>query len=247
MAMNEILMRQLSLDYCCKKEDLLDRKNHFQEHSFLSGRRRFQEGEKCFLKVAVVNGKLLFCGERGILSWCKERYGEETGAWFLEYKNLRELDERLGKEGYQVEMAHPFFLAETMTEVPASRYEITWYEGKEIEGFRGDTRFGEAYAFDPYAPDVLGVSAMEGGKILGMAGASADSETMWQIGINVEQEARGRGIGVLLVTLLKNEILRRGKLPFYGTSMSHLASQRVALASGFQPAWAELVTGKRDK
>ena len=53
-------------------------------------------------------------------------------------------------------------------------------------------------------------------------------------------EAEGLGIGSMLVAVLKNEILKRGKLPFYGTSMSHIASQRVALGAGFVPMWAEL-------
>ena len=79
-----------------------------------------------------------------------------------------------------------------------------------------------------------------------MAGASCDRPTMWQIGINVEPEARGTGVGTMLVALLKNEILSRGVLPFYGTSASHLASQRVALGAGFVPAWAELITSPID-
>ena len=57
---------------------------------------------------------------------------------------------------------------------------------------------------------------------------------------NVMPEAEGLGIGSMLVAVLKNEILKRGKLPFYGTSMSHIASQRVALGAGFVPMWAEL-------
>jgi hypothetical protein len=65
---------------------------------------------------------------------------------------------------------------------------------------------------------------------------------MWQIGININPESRERGIGKMLVTLLKNEVLKRGILPYYGTSLSHIASQKVALGSGFLPAWAELVT-----
>ena len=77
-----------------------------------------------------------------------------------------------------------------------------------------------------------------------MAGASADSPAMWQIGINVDPQMREAGIGKMLVTLLKNEILKKGILPFYGTSMSHIASQRVALGAGFVPAWAELATSK---
>ena len=81
-------------------------------------------------------------------------------------------------------------------------------------------------------------------RILGMAGASCDSDTMWQIGINVEDIERGNGIGTMLVALLKNEVLKRGKLPYYGTAMSHVASQRVALSAGFVPAWVELCTSK---
>ena len=63
---------------------------------------------------------------------------------------------------------------------------------------------------------------------------------MWQIGIDVLPESRGRQIGPLLTILLKREILKRGKLPFYGTAESHIQSQKVAVKSGFLPAWAEL-------
>ena len=93
---------------------------------------------------------------------------------------------------------------------------------------------------------MLGVAALRKGEIVGMAGASADSPTMWQIGINVDPACRGEGVASLLVALLKNEILKRGILPFYGTSPSHIASQRTALAAGFLPAWAELVTEKSE-
>ena len=73
-----------------------------------------------------------------------------------------------------------------------------------------------------------------------MPGATSDSELMWQIGINVMPEAEGSGIGSMLVEIIKNEILDLGKLPFYGTAMSHISSQKVALNAGFYPAWAEL-------
>ena len=53
------------------------------------------------------------------------------------------------------------------------------------------------------------------------------------------------GVGSLLVGLLKNELLDRGILPFYGTSMSHIVSQKVALNAGFSPAWAELYCEKK--
>ena len=109
------------------------------------------------------------------------------------------------------------------------------------EWFKDDNRFDEAFAFDNNFPDVLAVAKIdERGNILGMAGASKDSDVMWQIGINVLEGAEEKGVAKTVVKALKNEILRRGKVPFYGTVESHIISQKVALASGFYPAFAEV-------
>lgn len=242
--MNNILCEQLARDFCCSQADVLDNKNHFTEYVPIDGRRRFQEKEECFLKLVGVNGKLLFTGQKSIIDWCREKYSDHGSEWFMEAKNLHKLNERLYQDGYQIGMVHPFFISEKTSEVDTKGYDIKWYRDQEIEQFRGDSRFPEAYSFCKTAPDIIGVAALEDGVILGMAGASMDSPEMWQIGINVEPEGRGKGIGTMLVSLLKNEILREGKLPYYGTSMGHIASQRVALGSGFVPAWAELVTDR---
>ena len=74
----------------------------------------------------------------------------------------------------------------------------------------------------------------------GMAGVSRDGEYLWQIGINVDADCTGQGLGHRLVRTLKEEVLRRGKVPFYGTSESHTLSQTVGLKAGFVPAWTEV-------
>ena len=79
----------------------------------------------------------------------------------------------------------------------------------------------------------------------GMAGASEDGAYLWQIGINVVPECAGKGLAAELVRSLKNEIIRRGKVPFYGTSESHTISQTVALKAGFVPAWTEIYVCRR--
>ena len=242
--MREILARQLAADYCCSLQDVTDQANHYNRHFLHEDRRRFQEGKECFLKICVVNGKVLFCGEPSILLWCRENYGTGSGEWFFEAKNLRKLDDRLRCDGYQIEMVHPFFIPGPSPVRIPEECRIRWYEREEIETFRGDARFDEAFAFDPDAPDVLGAAFLEDDRILGMAGASADSPYLWQIGINVDPACRGKNIGTLLVSILKDEIIKRGKLPYYGTSMSHIASQRLAIGAGFVPAWAELVTSR---
>jgi len=231
--MNTILCNQLALDYCCAPDDVADRGNYFTEHAFLEGRRTFREGSECYLKLAVVNGKALFTGRRDIIEWCRKEYETYRAEWFMEAKNLRGLNDRIHRDGYQISLMHPFYIAETLSETDTTGYEIRWYYDKDIEQFRGDNRFTSAFTFLEEAPDMIGVSAMRDGNILGMAGASADSPTMWQIGINVEPEARESGIATMLVKLIKTEILKQGILPFYGTAFSHLASQKVALSAGF--------------
>ena len=123
----------------------------------------------------------------------------------------------------------------------ALAFDLIRYDQNAILQFREDNRFDEAFAFDPYAPDVLGIAAAKDGQILGMAGASADSPLFWQIGINVDFHAVGMHVGSTLVRLLAQDIIAQGAVPYYGTSMSHIASQRVAHRAGFTVAWAELI------
>lgn len=237
--MNEILAKQLAIDFGTDIQSVLSKENIFTEYKQIEGRRIFQEGE-CFLKVASVNGKILASGKKDIIEWVRNKYKDVNGAWFMDMEYLHELENGLSKFGCRIGQAHPFYIATKKSEVDTKDYEIKIFVGKELEQFRGDDRFGEAFIFDNLPKDEIGVGAYKNGKILGMAGATSDSDMMWQIGINVMPEAEGLGIGSMLVTILKNEILNRGKLPFYGTAMSHIASQRVALAAGFLPAWSEL-------
>ncbi|MBO4901367.1 MAG: GNAT family N-acetyltransferase [Lachnospiraceae bacterium] len=246
----DALYKQLALDYCVGYEDVADRENHFTVFTPLPGRRRFRTSDDCGLKVAAVNGKLLFTGTEEIMACCRERYATTSGDWFMDVERFRELEEIVRPHGFKLGSAHPFYLpaerpeeteeaavAETAT---PSGISIVKYDRGSIEQFRDDKRFQNAYSFEETAPDMLGVGAVANGKILGMAGASADSETLWQIGIDVDREARGKHLGALLVRILKEDILRAGHMPFYGTSMSNIGSQRVAHHAGFIAAWAEL-------
>ena len=88
--------------------------------------------------------------------------------------------------------------------------------------------------------DVLGVGAYDGERLIGLAGCSADCESMWQIGIDVLPAYRRQGIATALTSRLAIEILSRGKVPFYCAAWSNIKSVRNALRSGFRPAWVEM-------
>ena len=242
--MNGILRKQLSIDYCCTQEDVESPSNVFTLYEPLEGRRRYRNDLVRPLSICAVNGKLMFTGDEELIAWCREKYADTGSEWFFEFKNLKELETQLNEKGCRIKMAHPFFISDELSFLPEDGMQIMIFHQEEIEKFRGDERWDEAYVFAEEAPDVIGAAAVVGGEIVGMAGASADSPTMRQIGINVLPEFRGRGIAERLVTVLKNLVLQDGYLPFYGTSFSHLASQRVALAAGFRSAWVELSAEK---
>ena len=88
--------------------------------------------------------------------------------------------------------------------------------------------------------DVLGVGAYDGDKLVGLAGCSADCDTMWQIGIDVLPAYRRQGIASSLTSRLAVEILNRRKVPFYCAAWSNIKSVRNAIRSGFRPAWVEM-------
>lgn len=244
--MHPLLLRQLSADFCVTEADILDDRHPFTVFAPHPDRRRYLEITPCLLKIAVVRGKLLFTGREDIVARCEMLYQDAEAPWFAEAPNLARLNEELAAFGAQIKYRQPFYTAETSLPVNTRDFTIVRYNREAIEQFRGDDRFGDAFGFCEDAPDMLGVAAMKDGQILGMAGASADSPYLWQIGINVLEEARSQGIAAMLVSLLRNDVLAAGRLPFYGTSVSHLASQRVALKSGFLPSWFELVAAPKE-
>lgn len=119
---------------------------------------------------------------------------------------------------------------------------------EQYERFRGDPRYANALGFSKRRPDITVLAAFDSdadlalADPLAMAGASDDSPLMRQIGIDVLPQVRQRRLAARLVYELSRMVLADGYVPFYGTSPSHVLSQRVALAAGFIPTWWEFVS-----
>lgn len=237
--------KQLCKDYNCKIEDFENKNTLITEIKEIKGRRIYTN-DKEILKILIFEGKAIISADKCIKDWCIKNLSNASSEWLFLYSNLRKIDKKLNEFGYEIDNTHHYYLPYEVTEKTEPIKKVKWYEEDEILKFKGDDRFGEAFAFDEKYKDILGISALnEEGNILAMAGASRDGENMWQIGINVMEEASGKGIAKNIVSLLKEEILNRGKVPFYGTVESHIISQRVALRSGFYPVFAEVKVKKR--
>lgn len=235
----EIAKAQLALDYNCKVSDFEKVGNTIVENKLNIGRRVY-DSDGCFFKVLCFGDNAIISTSSKIMPWCEEKLANRTSAWFFEFPKLRAIDKKLNEFGHEITDIHHYYLPNPNVSEIKSIADVKWYEAEDIMQFKDDDRFDEAFAFDDNYKDILGVAALDGNNIMGMAGASEDCENMWQIGINVLPEYRGRGIGTYLVKLLKNEIIKKGKIPFYSTIESHINSQNIAVNAGFFPAWAEL-------
>ena len=232
----------LSKDYAVETEDLLDQRSHYSIYRPLEGRRTFAVRDTVFLKILAFNGKIVATGEEEAVEFVKELTSGKRADWVFDSSSLQSISDFLTSKGRKIDIIHPFFVKDEKTNRDYSGLDLRFLDRDGIEMFRGRDIFSEAFAFSPEAPDEMGVIVVEDGRMVGAAGASRDSRKLWQIGVDVLPEYRGRGIGKAVVDILSDRVIERGLIPFYGTSVSHLASVNIALSAGFRPMWTELTT-----
>ena len=251
-----ILKNQLALEFNCKAEDFEKEENIITLPSLHPNRRKFSDKE-FFLQMATLGRNTVISANEKMHPWLAQWVKDKKGFWLFEQHNFFELESELRKYGFKMTQTHHMFLPKPEQVEITTDLKIKWLEQADIMNFYGAPRFPNAICdkFKPERPDILAIVALDenasdekgGERIMGMAGCSIDAAAnesleapaLWQIGIVVMPEYRGHKIGTTLVSLLRNEAFRRGALPYYGTSLSNLASWKIALASGFEPAWVE--------
>lgn len=112
-------------------------------------------------------------------------------------------------------------------------------EGEELLRMRGIQGFGNSLAFDAQGntPTCIALATWKDGEIAGLAGASAETPGLWEMGVDVRPGFRRRGLASALVSNLADAILERGVVPFYCASVTNLGSQAAAHRSGLAPCW----------
>ena len=225
--MLEIVRKQLSIDMNCNIEDFIKDGIVFCEAKSNEGRRMFDR-QSPFLEITTMGKGIVVSADSDVLTKVKP---------LLEAKRRDDL------------FAAPFIYGHSLYYIPdcerikrlpyPENFTFHVKEGKEIHELYKLSGFENAIMYDVNhpRPDVIAIYAMYGNEIVAMAGASADSSLMWQIGIDVFPQFRNRGLAVALVSNLAIMIMERGIVPYYGTASSNIASQAVAYRSGFVPTW----------
>ena len=158
----------------------------------------------------------------------------------FETPNLHILNDAFQKEGFRVCFMAEYFLpdVEAVRALPCD-LELRLLQQEDFRDLYTE-QWSNALCEDRKMLDVLGVGAYDGNRLVGLAGCSADCDTMWQIGVDVLPEYRRKGIAAAVTSRLAVEVLERGKVPFYCCAWSNVKSAKNAIRSGFRPAWVEM-------
>ena len=235
----QIAMEQSATDLNCRAEDFWEEKNKVVFSDVNPDARKYLE-----LPFAC---NLVSYGNNIVASVQKEyedivtKYINTSPAEHcFETPNMHVLNDELQKNGLRVCFMAEYFLPDLdLLKEKNCSYELRILQQEDFVDLYTE-QWSNALCEKRKHLDVLGVGAYNKGKLVGMAGCSADCDKMWQIGVDVLPEYRKNGIASALTSNLALKILERGKVPFYCAAWSNIKSVRNAIKSGFRPAWVEM-------
>lgn len=209
----------------------------------LPGRRRFPPGAKPFQMITTGHGLVVSCHD-GWLVRIRELAESLDRSRFVAPANLAAIVAILADAGHDLLGPATSYgcSVDTLRDAPAPPgIALDTVSGPAMEALRPRDAFRNALPPLPNheRPDMVAVTARAGGEIVACAAASADSDRLWQVGVDVLAPWRGRGIGRAVVGALTRAILAAGKVPYYSHSVSNVPSAALATSLGYWPAWVQ--------
>ena len=241
--------KTLAADLACDEQDLCTPGLTIVEAKRVAGRRRFPFRERSLSVVSMGAGVVVSCSRERIQRVSAALNGLDRDAVFTGPAIARL--QGIAAEDDQF-IAGPDLrnLCPTsdlrLCPVPVG-VAVDMIDGDRAAAISESGDFPNAlpHARNPERPIVSASVATCGGRIIGVAGVTADCDELWQIGVDVALEYRGRGIGAAVVSSATRAVLASGAIPYYSTSPANVASRNVALNVGYWPAWVELYARER--
>ncbi len=241
----KIAMRQSAIDANCCAEDFCQNENKIVISSCSPDARRYLT-LPFYCNLISYGNNIVASVDREIADTVKEYINKYPVEHCFETPNMHILNDELQKRGMRICFMAEYFLPDmnALTEMHCN-YEIKILTPTDFENLYTE-EWSNALCEKRKYLDVLAVGAYDGERLIGLAGCSADCETMWQIGVDVLPEYRRNGVASALTSRLALEAFKRNKVPFYCAAWSNIKSVRNAIRSGFRPAWIEMTAKSFD-
>lgn len=235
----QIAMKQSAEDIGCRADDFLAVENvAVPFHLGVNARKYYKEPITC--NLVSYGSNLVAAAVEDVSDIVSSYISRYEFYHCFETPNMHWLNERLLQKGYKICFMAEYYLPDVdrIPKLPCG-FELRVLTQKDFRELYLP-EWSNALCKDRKQLDVLGVGAYDRGRLVGLAGCSADCDDMWQIGVDVLPEYRRRGIASALTSSLAREILKHEKVPFYCSAWSNIRSVRNAVKSGFIPAWVEM-------
>lgn len=241
-----IAMEQTAIDSNCKVEDLLSQQNVVAISKPNENARRYLT-LPFFCDLVSYGSNIVASVDERIADFILQYINHCTIEHCFETPNLHLLTKEFEKYGKIPCFMAEYFLPDVdiLKPLPCS-YPIKLLDPGDFSHLYL-SQWSNALCEKRKHLDMLVSVAFDNDKIIGMAGCSADCDSMWQIGVDVLPKYRRNGIAASLTSHLAVEILKRDKVPFYCCAWSNIRSVRNAIKSGFRPAWVHLTSIDTEK
>ena len=242
----EIALKQSAADCACRPEDFSRTEHVVTEAVFSPDARRDRPNPPLCRMVSFGSNIVAACRKDLIPEITAYVNSQSSFYRCFETPYLFDLNRSLEKAGVRMARMGWGFLPEISAifgAEPDCPYETRLLHPEDFTDLYVPA-WSNALSEDRKQLDMLGVGAYDSGRLIGLAGCSADGADMWQIGIDVLPEYRRQGIASALTVRLARVIFDQGKMPFYSAAWSNVRSFRNALRCGFRPAFVELSAEK---
>lgn len=244
-----LIAEQLADDLACEPADLLHDGLNIVPFAVRPGRRRFLAPERMLQVATMGRGVVASCNNERIAA-VQQALDGVSPIDVLTLPILSRLHTLVERDGqwlhgpFQHAVCRPEFFRPV---APPAGVVVELLLGDDLERLYSEPGFDNALEYDRAAsrPDMLAAVATVDGRIAGAAGASADSERLWQIGVDIREPFRRMGIATALVSRATEAIFAAGRTPYYATAIAHLTSTRIAWRLGYRPAWVAAYTRTR--
>ena len=244
-AILHIAMKQSAVDLNCCESDFMDKENKIVLSVKNQRARRYL--------TLPFECNLVSYGNN-IVASVKKEYKEIVEGYISKYQtehcfetpNMHVLNDAFEPLGMRVCFMAEYFLPDvSLVKEKECGYVLKILEQKDLGGLYNGN-WSNALCEKRKDLDILGVGAYDKGKLIGLAGCSADCDTMWQISVDVLPEYRKQGVASAITCKLALETMKRGKVPFYCAAWSNIKSVRNAIKSGFRPSWVEMTVKPKE-
>lgn len=234
-----IAMEQSAIDCGAKASDFLEKENLVViSQKNLGAKKYFELPFIC--NLVSYGNNIVASVDREYEDIVREYINKYPVEHCFETPNMYVLNDKLKEKGMGVCFVSEYFLPDmNLLKLRSCNYEVRVLQPEDFKDLYKE-EWSNALCEKRKELDILAIGAYDGGKLIGLAGCSADCENMWQIGIDVLPEYRKQGIASALTSTLTLETLKRGKVPFYCAAWSNIKSVRNAIKCGFKPSWVEL-------